>query len=140
MKTGTKVYVKLLKPAVELIRHYADSPCSQENWKSRYLFNILRSGHDFRSRKGYTEYQSALRHFNQDLCLLGKKFGLKENISSYTLRHSWATTAKYTGAPIEMISESLGHKSIKTTQIYLDNFNASDLAKVNRKACKYVEI
>ena len=140
MKTGTKVCIKLLKPAVELISHYADIPSSPADRKGRYLFNILRSGHGFRSREGYTEYQSALRHFNQDLCLLGKNFGLKENISSYTLRHSWATTAKYTGAPIEMISESLGHKSIKTTQIYLEKFNASDLAKVNRKACKYVEI
>ena len=69
--------------------------------------------------------------------ILGKTLGLNENISSYTLRHSWATTAKYTGAPIEMISESLGHKSIKTTQIYLSGFHASALAKVNRKACKY---
>ena len=68
--------------------------------------------------KDIKEYQSALRHFNQGLCVLGKTLGMKGNISSYTLRHSWATTAKYIGAPIEMISESLGHKSIKTTQIY----------------------
>lgn len=90
--------------------------------------------------KDIKEYQSALRHFNQGLCVLGKTLGMKGNISSYTLRHSWATTAKYIGAPIEMISESLGHKSIKTTQIYLAGFNTSDLAKVNRKACKYVEV
>ena len=42
--------------------------------------------------------------------------------TAYTIRHSWATNAKYQGIPIEMISESLGHKSIKTTQIYLKGF------------------
>ena len=140
IKTGTKVCVKLLKPAVEIIRYYTDTARFPSDNKGKYLINILRSGYGFRSREGYTEYQSALRHFNQSLCDLGKTLGLKGKISSYTLRHSWATTAKYTGAPIEMISESLGHKSIKTTQIYLAGFNTSDLAKVNRKACKYIEM
>jgi len=139
MKTGTKVSIKLLKPAVELIRHYAAPSRSPAEKKGEYLFNILPGGQSFRSREGYTMYQSELRHFNQSLRTLGRTLGLKGNISSYTLRHSWATTAKYTGAPIEMISESLGHKSIKTTQIYLEKFNASDLARVNKKACRYVE-
>ena len=140
MKTGTKVSVKLLKSAIDTMKYFTDKTPLIPGEKEKYLFNMLRSEHSFRSSEGYTEYQSVLRHFNQSLCSLGKTLGLKENISSYTLRHSWATTAKYTGAPIEMISESLGHKSIKTTQIYLAGFNASDLARVNRKACKYAEM
>jgi len=140
IKTGTKVSVKLLKPTIEIIRYYTETIRSPSEKKGKYLFNILRSDHSFRSHEGYTEYQSELRHFNQSLCVLGKTLGLKCNISSYTLRHSWATTAKYTGAPIEMISESLGHKSVKTTQIYLSGYHASDLAEVNRKACQYVVV
>lgn len=138
MKTGTKVCVKLLEPTIKIIRYYTETIRSPSEKKGRYLFNILRSDRSFRSREGYTEYQSVLRHFNQSLCALGKTLGLNKNISSYTLRHSWATTAKYTGAPIEMISESLGHKSVKTTQIYLSGFQMSDLAEVNMKACRYV--
>jgi integrase/recombinase XerD len=139
MKTGTKVCVKLLKSAVDTMKSFtAETPASSDG-QSKYLLHLLRNGHGFRSREGYAEYQSVLRHFNRDLSLLGRTLGLKDRISSYTLRHSWATTAKYTGAPIEMISESLGHKSIKTTQIYLAGFRASDLAEVNKKACKYVE-
>jgi len=140
MKTGTKVRVKLLKSAVEIIRIYTDAARSPSGKTGKYLLKILRNEHGFRSREGYTEYQSVLRHFNQSLCILGKTLGLKCNISSYTLRHSWATTAKYTGAPIEMISESLGHKSVKTTQIYLSDFHLSHLAEVNRKACEYVAV
>lgn len=140
MKTGTKVCVKLLKSAVDTMKYFTNNTPLSSGQKDKYLFNMLRSEYGFRSREGYNEYQSVLRHFNHDMSLLGKTLGLKENISSYTLRHSWATTAKYTGAPIEMISESLGHKSIRTTQIYLAGFNASDLAEINKKVCKYVEM
>ena len=56
----------------------------------------------------------------------------------YILRHSWATTAKYRGVPIEMISESLGHKSIKTTQIYLKGFELEERTKVNKQNYYYV--
>ena len=59
-------------------------------------------------------------------------------VTSYTLRHSWATTAKYRGVPIEMISESLGHKSIKTTQIYLKGFELEERTKVNKLNYSYV--
>ena len=59
-------------------------------------------------------------------------------MSSYTLRHSWATTAKYRGVPIEMISESLGHTSIRTTQIYLKGFELADRTRVNRMNYAYI--
>jgi integrase/recombinase XerD len=140
MKTGTKVCVKLLKSTIDIFKYFMDNTHLLSDKKEKYLFRLLKNKSGFRSREGYIEYQSVLRRFNQKLCALGKTLGLKSNISSYTLRHSWATTAKFTGAPIEMISESLGHKSIKTTQIYLANFNSSDLAKVNRKVCKYIEM
>ena len=57
----------------------------------------------------------------------------------YISRHSWATTAKYRGVPIEMISESLGHKSIKTTQIYLKGFELKERTEVNRMNLHYVK-
>ena len=59
-------------------------------------------------------------------------------IKAYTLRHSWATTAKYRGVPIEMISESLGHKSIKTTQIYLKGFELRERTEVNKGNLSYI--
>ncbi len=139
MKTGTKVCVKLLDSVAEAMSSFTEEGSSSPVGKGKYLLNILRSDCGFRSLKGYSEYQSALRRFNKSLSSLGKTLGLKERISSYTLRHSWATTAKYTGAPIEMISELLGHKSIRTTQIYLSSFNVNELANVNEKACSYIE-
>ena len=57
----------------------------------------------------------------------------------YISRHSWATNAKYQGIPIEMISESLGHKSIKTTQTYLKGFGLKKRTEANQLNCFYVE-
>ena len=90
-------------------------------------------------RRAYREYQSALRRFNYCLKSLAKRLRLNFPVTSYTLRHSWATTAKYRGVPIEMISESLGHKSIKTTQIYLKGFELKERTEVNRMNLSYVK-
>ena len=52
-------------------------------------------------------------------------------ITSYTIRHSFAMALKEQNVPIEMISELLGHKSIKTTQIYLRSFSLEKMTEVN---------
>lgn len=139
MKTGTKVKIRLLKPAIKTIKHLNNYKEPLSNVQNSNLLTCLKCTHSFRSLNGYEEYQLALRRFNFHLKILGKRLGIKNDLSSYTLRHSWATTAKYTGASIEMISELLGHKSIKTTQIYLAGFNTTELAKVNKKVCNYIE-
>lgn len=56
----------------------------------------------------------------------------------YILRHSWATIAKYRGVSIEMISEALGHKSIKTTQTYLKGFGLEERTEVNKGNLSYI--
>ena len=70
---------------------------------------------------------------------VAKALRLTSPVTSYTLRHSWATTAKFRGVPIEMISESLGHKSIKTTQIYLKGFGLKERTEVNKMNLSYVK-
>jgi site-specific recombinase XerD len=98
------------------------------------------SGKNKRSDEaGYKEYQSALRCFNNDLKSLARKLCIRSSVTSYTFRHSWATTAKYRGVPIEMISESLGHKSIKTTQIYLKGFELKERTEVNKGNLSYIK-
>jgi len=57
-------------------------------------------------------------------------------ISSYFARHSYATTMLRNGAQVEKISEALGHRNIKTTQIYLESFGMEEIAKLNEDLLK----
>lgn len=139
IKTGVKVCVKILQPVIDTIHQLFSLPRYRNRKSNGYILDILNDKNMRETVSDYSEYQSALRGFNSRLSLLAHRLGIRSHISSYTFRHSWATTAKKTGASIEMISESLGHKSIRTTQIYLSSFNAVELAKVNRKVCSYIE-
>ncbi|MFS3045705.1 integrase [Bacteroides ovatus] len=51
---------------------------------------------------------------------------------TYTARHTWATLARESGAPISIISAGLGHTSEEMTRVYLKDFDQETLAKVNR--------
>lgn len=138
IKTKTPMSVEVLDTAKEKMNQLINRhPCHPDC--PDYLFDILHGDKSRKDERTYREYQSALRRFNNSLKGLARALHLDSSVTSYTLRHSWATTAKYRGVPIEMISESLGHKSIKTTQIYLKGFGLRERTEVNRMNISYVQ-
>ncbi|WP_294476211.1 tyrosine-type DNA invertase cluster 3b [uncultured Bacteroides sp.] len=137
IKTKTPMSVEVLDTAKEMINQLWNNQDSKPDCPD-YLFDILSGDVKRKDERGYREYQSALRKFNNRLKDLARVLHINAPVTSYTLRHSWATTAKYRGVPIEMISESLGHKSIKTTQIYLKGFGLKERTEVNRGNLSYV--
>jgi integrase/recombinase XerD len=66
--------------------------------------------------------QNFTRFINQHIKRLAVKVGVTSSISTYWARHSFATNAIRAGAPMEFISESLGHADLKTTQNYWSGF------------------
>ena len=137
IKTKTPMSLEILDSAKEMIDQLRSNKPAVPDCPD-YLFNILHGDKKRKDERAYREYQSALRNFNNCLKDLARALHLNSPVTSYTFRHSWATTAKYRGVPIEMISESLGHKSIKTTQIYLKGFGLRERTEVNRKNLSYV--
>lgn len=135
IKTKVKVCVQL-QPFFKAVIDSVNRRKEIHQGRSPYMFGIL-SG-SMNGYEEYKEYQSCLRTFNYQLKRLASHLGVAGHISSYTIRHSWATTAKFLGTPIELISESLGHTSIKTTQIYLKNFDAKTLGNVCGKTIEYI--
>ena len=136
IKTKTPMSVEVLDTARGMINQLRSNQEPIPDCPD-YLFDILCGNKKRKDERAYREYQSALRRFNNCLKDLARALRLNSPVSSYTLRHSWATTAKYRGVPIEMISESLGHKSIKTTQIYLKGFELRERTEVNKGNLSY---
>lgn len=55
---------------------------------------------------------------NKDLIIISRLAGLSKKISFHTARHTNATLLIYNGVNITTVQKLLGHKSVKTTQVY----------------------
>lgn len=84
-----------------------------------YVFPFL---HCSKNKKELSE-QSALRRVNRHARLIGTLAHLPIPLSTYVMRHTFATLMLETAKPVELISQCLGHTSIRTTQIYLSRIS-----------------
>jgi integrase len=72
-------------------------------------------------------------NINKQLRAISQLAGIKKNISFHTARHTNATLLLYNGAHITTVQKLLGHKSVKTTEIYskiMDMTIVCDLEKI----------
>ena len=131
-KTGRSLSVTLTSEAMILIKKYMNRDPS-----SPYLFSFLKGSEG--TKEAYREYQLALRSFNQRLMLLGELIGLGDKLSSYTARHTWATTAYYCEIHPGIISEAMGHSSITVTETYLKPFQDKKIDEANKQVLEFVK-
>lgn len=131
-KTGRPLSVTLAPEAMTLLKRYMNRDSS-----SPYLFSLLESREG--TEEAYREYQLALRSFNQQLALLGVVLGLGDKLSSYTARHTWATTAYYCEIHPGIISEAMGHSSITVTETYLKPFRNKKIDEANKRVIDFVK-
>ncbi len=113
-KTAGRSSIPLLPRAEEIVNNYADDAlCLRKN----KLLPVT-------SNQKMNEYLKEI----SNICSINKK------ITTHTARHTFATTITLTnGVPIESVSKMLGHKSLKTTQIYskvVDLKVAEDMKKL----------
>ncbi|MCL2312422.1 MAG: tyrosine-type recombinase/integrase, partial [Firmicutes bacterium] len=64
---------------------------------------------------------------NRYLKMIGEHLKFPISLTTYVARHTFATVLKRSGVNIAIISESLGHSDLATTQIYLDSFENSQI-------------
>ena len=57
-------------------------------------------------------------NINKELIRIGKLANIDKHFSFHTARHTNATLLIYNGANITTVQKLLGHKSVKTTQVY----------------------
>lgn len=98
-KTESPEIVPLLPIALEIIERYKTHPYCVANNK---LLPVD-------SNQRYNAYLKEIA----DIC------GIKKHLTTHTARHTFATTITLENdVPLETVSQMLGHKSIRTTQIY----------------------
>jgi integrase len=131
-KTGRSLSVTLTPEAMAILKRYMNRDSS-----SPYLFPLLNSREG--TKEAYHEYQLALRNFNRQLMLLGEMLGLGDKLSSYTARHTWATTAYYCEIHPGVISEAMGHSSITVTETYLKPFRNKKIDEANKKVVDFIK-
>lgn len=130
-KTGKLMVVDVPPDAMRLLQKYRDKTDSE------YLFPLLHGG--LFMEEHHHRYQETLRHFNRELARLIKQLLPGVSVSSYTARHTWATLAYHSGVPVGLISQSLGHSSIRVTMTYLKPFDAEVIDRINRQVISLVK-
>lgn len=55
---------------------------------------------------------------NKELIRIGKLAGITKHFSFHTARHTNATLLIYKGVQLSTVQKLLGHRNIKTTQVY----------------------
>jgi len=121
-KTGDPFSVKITESLGNILEFYLKGKRPED-----YLFPTNYDG----STKHYQKYKSQRRRMNERLKIIAKDAGIEGEFTTYYIRHSWATIAKFMGIPTEVISEGLGHKSLRTTEIYLKSFTNNVLDEAN---------
>lgn len=121
-KTGQELTIRIETRLQNIINQY-------EKKDSPYLFPILNTEDE---NKAYSQYEIALNYYNRQLKRLSKLLEPNINLSSYTPRHIWATTARNKNVPLSIISAGMGHSSEKTTLIYLTKIDNSIIDEVNK--------
>jgi integrase len=116
-KTSQKQITIIRIPEIdEIIDRWGVKPIESE----RFIFDLISAGDT--PEQQLAKIKQATKTINKYIKRIGNSLVLGHNLTTYTARHSFATVLKRSGAPIEFISESLGHKDLKTTENYLDSF------------------
>lgn len=122
-KTGVALQVKITPEMDKIIQTYRkkDSP---------WLFPFL---HENMQGPGEITAQSSLHRTNRYLKEISEDQGYLYPLTTYVMRHSWATMMLEADTEISVISQSMGHKSLLTTEIYIGQLSIAkiDMASDN---------
>lgn len=117
-KTGKQYSIGINRKAQAVFDYYAGGI---------YLVPIL-TGKEENDQRRRERIKRIMKQVNFGIRAAFASIGVdSEGISFYTARHTYATELKRAGVAMEIISEALGHSDLKTTKIYLKDFETQVL-------------
>lgn len=126
-KTKGLLSMRIEKPIQEILDYYKSFQS-----QTKYVFPILLRD-NMNPLQIYYRKARTLKKFNKQLKELAKLVGVTEVVTSYTIRHSFATNMKQAGVSTDIISQALGHNNIEITQAYLKDFENEIIDDAMRK-------
>lgn len=121
-KTQKLLSFQLVPMALQILEKYGTAGHGED-----YFFPILNRHEHTSPQQIFNRLHKVLRKVNRELKVLGEMIGLGMPLTTYVARHTYATVLKRSGVSVALISESLGHSDLSTTQIYLDSFENSQI-------------
>lgn len=129
--TQAPIIVYLNKFTRNVIEEYGNRDKSPES----FIFNII--DHTTDPETQHRQLKIFIRFINQHFKKLAQSLGIKEGVSTYWARHSYATNAIRSGASIEYVSESLGHNNLSTTRAYFSGFEDEKKREIANKLMEF---
>ena len=122
-KTEVPIDTEIPSEARKIMERYREEDCM-------YVFPFLHRSKN-RKKDGGDDIpeESSLHRVNHHAHEIGRLAGLSLRLSTYVMRHTFATLMLESGKPVELISQCLGHSSIRTTQIYLSRISTHRVDK-----------
>jgi integrase len=111
--------------------------------KKEFVFELLDNKHfsnvssdDFSriNEDQYRKFQSSRTYYNGLLKIIGSQCGISKRLSSHTSRHTFTSLMIHlidNVSPYDLMN-SLGHKHITTTQLYMKKFNDKNVDRLNQ--------
>ena len=128
-KTNQHLTVAWEKAQQRIVDRYA---CLTAN--SQYMLPIISND----DGTEYEQYRRVQENVNNSLKKIGRMIGLKMPLTAYVARHTWACVARDMNISVAIISEGMGHRSYKTTQVYLNSIDTSRINEANRKIIRRI--
>lgn len=118
-KTKQPFDLKIMEAMKPILEYYTKGKKSED-----FIFPIIKR--DSKENQ-YRDTNWARKRYNKKLKKIAELCKIEENLSSYTARHSAATSALILNIPLPAISAMLGHKDLKTTQTYLKSLPSNTI-------------
>ena len=125
-KTGALIRMEVNEGMQLLMDRYSGTD-------THYLFPVLPAD------ATHEQYKYCLAVENLYLKQISLSLNLEGKLTTYVLRHAWASEAYHQGVPISIISQALGHASEKTTRIYLSAFDLDKMTEATHVVTESVE-
>ena len=131
-KTKKEYSIKVFPEAKALINKYK----GEEGYLLRFMEDKIRN--NVKKDRKVPLYKDVTDQTNRILKRIFENIGLGKKVSTYYMRHSWASLADELEIPKTVISLAMGHGSNSVTDIYI----YTDLKRVdeaNEKVIKYLK-